>query len=51
MWLTAYVPGTLVLMELGLFTGSATAIELGWGLVEAALATTLGAWVYREAAP
>jgi len=50
-WLTAYVPGTLVLMELGLFTGSATAIELAWGLVEAGLATTLGAWAYREAPP
>ena len=48
MWLTAYVPGTLVMQQLGVFTGTQAAIAIAWGLMEACIATIAGALVYRE---
>jgi hypothetical protein len=48
MWFAAYVPGTLVLQQLGVFTGIQTAIAIAWGLMEACIATIAGALVYRE---
>ena len=48
MWVTAYVPATLILQELGVFTGAQAAIAVAWGLMEACVATIAGALVYRE---
>lgn len=51
LWLTAYVPSTIVLMELGVFTTAQAAGGIAWGLLEACLATVVGAWLYREPEP
>lgn len=47
-WLTAYLPATLVMTEIGLFTPSQAGLGLLWALAEAGVATLAGAAVYRE---
>jgi hypothetical protein len=49
-WFIGYVPGSIVLHELGAFTDSQLTFALVWGLGEAIVATLVGAWLYRGAA-
>lgn len=47
-WFAAYVPGTLVMQELGVFPNMEAAFVVAWGLMESCVATLAGAVVYRE---
>jgi hypothetical protein len=46
-WFIGYVPSSVVLHELGVFTGAQLAFAISWGLAEAVLATSVGARIYR----
>lgn len=46
-WFIGYVPSSVVLHELGVFTGALLAFALSWGLAEAVAATLVGARLYR----
>jgi len=46
-WFIGYLPSSVVLHELGVFSGSILAFALAWGLVEAVAATLVGARLYR----
>ena len=47
-WLIGYVPITVLMAELSILTVRQAALSLGWGLIEASVATISGAWAYRE---
>lgn len=46
-WFVGYVPGSTVLLELGVLSGGQFGLGLVWGMAEAVAATSLGAWLYR----
>ena len=48
LWFIGYLLPTILLTELGVFTTAQSAVGATWGLFEACLAVTTGAWVYRE---
>jgi hypothetical protein len=48
-WVLAYLLYTIGTLNMGLFPSRLLLIGLVWGLVEILIATTLGAWAYREA--
>lgn len=47
-WFLAFVYGSVLNNAMGIFPLNLTLIGLAWALVEAPLATLVGAWVYRE---
>lgn len=47
-WFIGYVPGSVVLHELGVLDSGQLAFALAWGLAEAVSATLAGAWLYRD---
>ena len=48
LWLIAGLLQAVAMVNMGLFTAGMMVLGLVWGLVELCLATTLGAWVYKE---
>lgn len=47
-WLTAYVPLSILMAELTVFTTGQAFAGAAWGVLEASLATAVGAYLYRE---
>lgn len=48
-WYIAYVPGTTVLHQLGVYDDQQLTIGLVWGLAETMVALLLGAWLFQDA--
>lgn len=47
-WFIGYVPGSVVMKELGVLNDGQLAFALAWGFAETVIATQLGAFLYRE---
>lgn len=47
-WLVGYLPASVVLHELGVFSSAQMAFALLWGLAEAVLAALVAGWLYRD---
>lgn len=50
-WYAAYVPGTAVLHQLGIYDDRQLSVGLIWGFAEMTVALLLGAWFFRDEAP
>lgn len=50
-WYAAYVPGTALLHQLGIFDDRQLSVGLIWGFAEMTVALLLGAWFFRDEPP
>lgn len=51
LWYAAYVPGTAVLRQLGIYDDRQLSVGLIWGFAEMTVALLLGAWFFRDEPP
>ena len=50
-WYAAYVPGTALLHQLGIYDDRQLSVGLIWGFAEMTVALLLGAWFFRDEPP
>lgn len=50
-WYAAYVPGTALLHQLGIYDDRQLSVGLVWGFAEMTVALLLGAWFFRDEPP